>query len=429
MKKWLKFILMNLILLGLVACGSKTQTQEKDQAADVGKAGEPVKIEYWHPNADTQGGKTVVELVEKFNQSQDEVEVEAVYNDGHYQGLMQNLQLQAASGNPPAIIQVGWSYREYFANNYEFVQPADYGEETYFKEKFPENIYALATSNDGRQVGTPYSLSVPVLYLNMDILNEAGVDPADLTTWEAVRKAANTIVEKTDYKGIYIAEGADNWNVQALVESNGSKVIGTDGKAAFADQAGLDTYQFYQDMITEGACLHTDRNSGIQAFVSGEVGMSHFTIAQRTNFLTNAEFEVVALASPPFEGKEVHLPAGGSMLVVTAVDPDQKAAAYKFLQFLYEPDSIAAWVEGTGYVPPTTDASENKELEKLLNEDPIFTAANSSIKYMVPWAPFPGNSGLEAEQLLIDLRDRVLGGGDVKTDVTACQDEINAMIK
>ena len=116
------------------------------------------------------------------------------------------------------------------------------------------------------------------------------------------------------------------------------------------------------------------------------------------------------------------------MLVVTAEEDEQQQAAYTFMQFLYESDSIAAWTEGTGYVPPTTDATENAELDILLNEDPIFSAANSSLQYMVPWAPFPGNTGLEAEQMMIDLRDRILNDGDVATETQDTQDEINEMI-
>ncbi len=397
-------------------------------------AQEKVQIEYWHPNADTQGGQTVIELVEKFNASQDEVEVTEVYNSGMYQGIMQNMQTAAAAGSTPAVVQIGWSYREYFANNFPFTEPQtvieEYFEEdaNFINEKFAENIYALATSNDGLQAGLPYSLSVPVLYVNMDIAEEAGIDVDSLTTWEAVREAAKQIAENTDYEGLYIAEAADNWNVQALVESHGSQIL-ADQKAAFADENGLATYQFYQDMVNEGSALHLPSDQGQQAFVSGEVGMAHMTVAQRTNVLNNGNFEAVAVPSPAFDGFDIKVPAGGSMLVMTAQDPEQQQAAWKFMKFLYEPDNIAAWTEGTGYVPPTQDATENSDLDKLLNEDPIFTAAYANMENMVPWAPFPGTSGLEAEQILIDLRDNVLNGANVNEVVPAAQEEINAMIR
>lgn len=213
-----------------------------------------------------------------------------------------------------------------------------------------------------------------------------------------------------------------------MIESNGGKVI-TDDQATFAGSNGLETYQFYQDMIKEGSALHTNADQGQQAFVSGEVGMAHLTIAQRANIVNNGSFNAAAVPSPPFEGEEVNLPAGGSQLVVTAQDPDHQQAAWEFMKFLYQPDQIAAWVEGTGYVPPTTDATENAEIEQLLTEDPIFVAASSQLDKIVEWAPFPGDSGLQAEQKLIDLRDRVLGGANVQEEVPTTEDEINALIE
>ena len=60
-------------LFSLTACSST-------KAADAPKKDKPVTIEYWHVNADTQGGKTVSELVDDYNKSQDKVKVVAKFN-------------------------------------------------------------------------------------------------------------------------------------------------------------------------------------------------------------------------------------------------------------------------------------------------------------------------------------------------------------
>ena len=134
-------------------------------------------------------------MIKKFNASQDKIVVKGVYNAGMYKGLMQNLQSAVAAGKAPALVQIGWSYREYFSNNFSYVEPKSVIEKhfpedsKYLEEKFLGNILNLAVNNNGSQVGLPYSLSVPVLYLNMDILNAAGVKPDELTSWEAVAEA------------------------------------------------------------------------------------------------------------------------------------------------------------------------------------------------------------------------------------------------
>ncbi|MDK6966529.1 hypothetical protein QP270_26290, partial [Escherichia coli] len=85
-------------------------------------------------------------------ESQDEVHVTGVFQSGTFQGLMQNLQTNAAAGKTPALVQVGWSYREYFANNFEYSQPQDIidnlskEDSSFISDKFEENIYNLATA-------------------------------------------------------------------------------------------------------------------------------------------------------------------------------------------------------------------------------------------------------------------------------------------
>ena len=59
---------------------------------------------------------------------------------------MQNLQSAVAAGKAPALVQIGWSYREYFSNNFSYVEPKSIIEkhfpedEKYLEEKFLGNI-------------------------------------------------------------------------------------------------------------------------------------------------------------------------------------------------------------------------------------------------------------------------------------------------
>ena len=109
-------------------------------------SGEKVVIEYWHCNAETQGGLTVDELVENFNATNDHIEVVAKYNPDMYKGLMQNLQAETAAGNTPALVQIGWAFVDYFSNNFSYVTPQDaidqYDAEdaTFLEDNFLPNI-------------------------------------------------------------------------------------------------------------------------------------------------------------------------------------------------------------------------------------------------------------------------------------------------
>ena len=89
---------------------SDTQSASGESGAEKTASGDKTVIEYWHCNAETQGGLVVDDLVKKFNEENDHIEVVAKYNPDMYKGLMQNLQAEAATGNTPALVQIGWAF-------------------------------------------------------------------------------------------------------------------------------------------------------------------------------------------------------------------------------------------------------------------------------------------------------------------------------
>ena len=429
-KVWLSFF-ATLGVLGTAGCGNTNNSSEA-KAADDSK---PVTIEYWHVNADTQGGKTVTQLVDDYNKSQSKVKVVAKFNPDMYKGLMQNLQAAVASNTVPDVVQVGWAFKDYFAENFQYTDPTELVKEVepkqsdYFDKYFLSNIMNLAKL-DGKYIGIPYSLSNPVLYLNEDVLKEADLNEKGPQTWEELEAYAKTIKDKTGKYGFYMQEPADSWAQQALLESNGASII-TKGKATFASSDGIQAYQLYQNMVVKDqSALHISWDQGVQSFIDGKVGMLYTTIAQRNNVQSNAKFEVSAVKSPSWKGKEVKLPAGGAMLAVTSNDKDKKAATWNFLKYLYSVESMAEWTKGTGYVPPRKDvATSEKGLKKFLEENTMMQPAIEQMDGMVSWSSFPSDAGLEAEQKMLDMRDKILSGSDVTKTMKDTQSEINDLLK
>ncbi|MGL4798711.1 MAG: ABC transporter substrate-binding protein [Cellulosilyticaceae bacterium] len=423
---------MTMILTG---CGGSA-AKDKSGSNDIATSGK-TKIEYWHCNTETLGGKTVEQLVSDFNAQSDTVEVVARFNPDMYKGLMQNLQADVAAGRTPAVVQIGWAFLDYFSNNFAYVEPQQVID-TYFPEdkaflaeNFLPNILELAVNGEGSQVGIPYSLSTPVLYINKDILREAGLPEEGPTTWEELITFSNTIKEKTGKYGFYMQEPADNWATQALLESNGARMI-TDGKATFASDEGIEAYEKMANLIVDTkSALHISWGEGVQSFVDGNVGMLYTTIAQRANVQSGATFDVAAISSPVWEGKERRLPAGGCFLAITAQSAEEQKAAWEFQRYLYSVEAIAEWTKGTGYVPPREGVADAENgLKQFLEENEMMAAAINQMNSVVPWTSFPGDAGLQAEQLLLDARDQILGG---KVSVRDClietQNKINELLK
>lgn len=422
-KKAISLAMVAMTSLSMIPGGVTASAQEK------------VQINYWHVNADTQGGKTVDELVKKFNESQDEIEVVATFNPDMYKGLMQNMQAAVAGGNTPDVVQIGWAFVDYFSENFEYNTPQsiidqfDAENKNYLEDNFLENVLDLAVNKDGELVGLPYSISNPVLYINKDLLKEAGLDENGPKTWEEVREFAKTVKEQTGKYGFYLQQPADNWATQALLESNGANFI-EDGKAAFASPEGIEAYRLWADMVNEDqTAVNLPWDQGVQSFIQGEVAMLFTTIAQRTNVQSNAQFDVATITAPSWGDKDIRIPAGGAMLVLTSQDEAKKEATWKFMKFLYENENVLAWTEGTGYVPSTATVKDSDEMKKFLEENPMMEAAMVQMDKVNKWASFPGQAGLEAEQMLLDMRDAILTGKKtVEEALPETQEAINNLL-
>ena len=418
------------------------QAQGGERPADgtAGKSTDKTVIEYWHCNAETQGGLTVDELVKKFNEGNDHIEVVAKYNPDMYKGLMQNLQAEAAAGNSPALVQIGWAFLDYFSNNFSYVSPQDaidmYDTEdkTFLQDKFLPNVLGLAVDSEGSQVGIPYSLSNPVLYINKDILKEAGLPEEGPATWQEVSEFAAAVKEKTGKYGFYMQEPADFWAQQGLIESNGARMLTVNGEgkkeASFATPEGIEAMQLYADMVKDKTALHISWEEGCQSFIDGNCAMLYTTIARRASVQKGARFDVATVKSPVWGTRERMVPAGGCFLAITAQGEDQIKAAWEFEKYLYSVESMAAWTEGTGYVPPRKDVAEAENgLKDFLAENQMMTAAIEQMDGVVPWTAFPGDAGLQAEQMLLDMRDQILGGQvTAQEGMTSTQDAINQLL-
>ena len=229
-------------------------------------------------------------------------------------------------------------------------------------------------------------------------------------------------------------EPADFWAQQGLIESNGAKMLTTDesgkAQATFASEEGIEAMQMIADMVKDKVALHISWEEGAQSFNDGNCAMMYTTIARRASVEKGASFEAATVKSPVWEGKERMVPAGGCFLAITAQEEDQIAAAWEFEKYLYSVESMAAWTIGTGYVPPRKDVADAENgLKSFLEENDMMKAAVEQMDSMVSWTAFPGDAGLQAEQMLLDMRDQILGGQvSAEEGMTSTQNAINELL-
>lgn len=428
--KFCKMVLLSVFLV-LVGCSGKKETDDKI----VSEVDKPIEIEYWHVASESFGGGVIKELINDFNLKNPDIKVIEKFNPDMYKGLTQNLQIAMASKKYPAIVQMGYSYLNYAENNFEYITPQEIvdkyfvEDKGYFETNFLKNVLELGQVN-GKQVGIPYSISNPIMYVNADLFREAGLNPDNLPeTWNEVIEAAEIIKDKTGNAGFFMQEYADNWAQQALIEGNGGQILKYEGDKtipAFATDESAEAYQLIADMVKDKIAVHATNEEAFQSFLNGKIGMVITTIGKRENFQSTAKFDLKGAKFPIFEGKKRKLPAGGNMLMIMTKVPEEQKAAWRFMKYLLSPEATEKWTKGTGYLPSAVQ-KEGTGIKKFISENQLMSVAASQMEDMGKWASFSGSNGLQAEQILIDTRDIILS--NEKTAKEALEEAQNKIME
>ena len=176
-KKACCLVVLVLFVLGAVGCGGgeKPKTDAK----------KPTKVVFWY----SVGGKvseSTKALVEKFNASQKDIVVEAIFQ-GSYDDAINKLKQSIVSKSAPHVMQV-YDIGSRFMIDSKAVVPVQkwVDAEKVDLKVYEPNLLAYYTV-DNKLYSMPFNTSTPILYYNKNMFKEAGLDPAKppkhLTKW------------------------------------------------------------------------------------------------------------------------------------------------------------------------------------------------------------------------------------------------------
>ncbi len=385
-----------MLMVVLTACGGGGQTATGNGAAEAAAPTEsaakpaesagPVKVVWWHAMSGELGG-VVDELVKQFNDSQDEVEVEAVFQ-GTYDESLNKLKTSMGSGTGPTLIQT-YEIGSRFMIDSGAITPVQQfiDGESYDVSHLEENILGYYTFDD-RLYSMPFNTSNPILYYNKDAFKKAGLDPENPpTTYEEVEKAAKTLTEGSMTGGSFAIYG---WFMEQLLANQGAELLNnSNGRAGMADQAQLgspaavSTLEWWKKMVDEGTLLNLGRKTDDtkKAFAAGQVAMTLDSTASLRGIVQAAEgkFEVGTAPLPKPAAADADkggvVVGGASLWILNDRPEEEQQAAWKFIKFLAEPKTQAYWHVNTGYFPITKEAYNEDLVKENLKKYPQFQTA------------------------------------------------------
>jgi sn-glycerol 3-phosphate transport system substrate-binding protein len=361
---------------GLAAgCGFRSPDAEYGQPAGTvpAKYAGRVRVVFWHAYSG-RNGKVLAELVTRFNDSQDDVYVEAQYQ-GSYDDTAQKVAASLIAGQVPDIAifsDVTWE-RFYLG---EALEPFD----AHFKPGFEASVYEPKLFAEGVLQGhswwIPFARSTPMLYFNRDAFAKAGLPDRAPETWSELREWAPALAgvrsAGRSLRALPFAKIDGDWQFQGNVwqfggaYSNGLDVtIDEDGAIAAGEwQRRLVHDDGYGYMASSAS---TDFSSGLTAMLQDSTGALR-TIMDKASFAVGAGFVPSEVAAGIATG-------GGGIGMMRNATPERKQAAAEFVAYLARPEVAAHWTTETGYLPVVTAAQREQALVDLIAKEPNYGVA------------------------------------------------------
>jgi sn-glycerol 3-phosphate transport system substrate-binding protein len=239
------------------------------------------------------------------------------------------------------------------------------------------------TTRDDKMISMPFNSSTPVLYYNVEMFKQAGLDPdKPPKTWPQLGEIARKLVAagvcksgfSSAWNGWIHIENFSAWhNVPIGTKANG--FAGTDAEYKFNSPLQVKHFQQLADWQKDNVFVYGGRtNTGNAKFSSGEVAMYTESSAGYAGFKKTAKFEFRTSMLPywpDMKGVPQNTIIGGASLWVLA---GHKAVEYKgvaaFFNYLSKPEIQASWHQDTGYLPITMAAYDLTKKQGFYEKNP-----------------------------------------------------------
>lgn len=354
-------------VLALSGCGGG----EKDGKTTDGKAA--IRFATWDNAEDLDYQQ---ELVDKFNESQDNIKVTLEAYGSEYDT---KISAGMGSGDTPDVLYM-WNYPTY----YEALEPLDEyleKEGADFKGDFYETLWAY-NSMDDKIYGMPVGFTTHALFYNKDLFAEAGVpEPTNDWTWDDLKAAAATISDTIEgVKGFSFPMKPDPYDYEMYLWSNGGAYVDKDGNidGNLNSDKTVETFTFFQDMAKDGSAIATEKN-GTDEFRSGKTAMYIYGAWSISSFdedgLNYGVVDIPAFANAGQDSVSILSSSGLSI----SKDSKNKEAAWEFIKYWTGEECNKARI---GYeLPARKSVVESEKIMEDGKNAPFYTMLEQSQGY------------------------------------------------
>ncbi|HEY2700876.1 MAG TPA: ABC transporter substrate-binding protein [Pseudonocardiaceae bacterium] len=407
-----------------------------------------VDITFWHAMSGTNG-QALTNLVNQFN-SQHTGKIKVTLNyKGQYDTALAAYKNASTSQRPDLMQMYDIGTRYMIDSNSVIPMQSFIDTDHYDVSDIQPNIAGYYTV-DKKLYSMPFNTSMPLLYINKEAFQKAGLDPnKPPTTLDEIMTDAQKI-KATPGETVQYGFGAtlygwyvEQWNAiadQTICDNNNGRT----GRASTVNLATPDNIkllQWWQQMTNQGLAEKLDSNTdnGDNAFSSGTVAIGLESTGSLGSFTKGAAsaknpFTVATGFFPKINATDPGGPiiGGASLWDVKTGNAAKERAAWELTKFLASKASQVTWHTSTGYFPISKAALTDPTDQQWVQSKPQFETAITQLQNTKLDYATQGCSVGEMPDVRKDVENAmqaaVLQGQDAKTALTTAQTNANKQI-
>ncbi|WP_416148571.1 ABC transporter substrate-binding protein [Salipaludibacillus sp. HK11] len=315
-----------------------------------------VEIEFWHAMGGGLGD-TLEQLVDDYNQSQENYEITAEYQ-GSYEELLTQFRTVGGTETAPGLVQMFEVGTKYMIES-EHITPVQewIDRDGYDVSQLEENILSYYQV-DGELYSMPFNSSTPALFYNKDMFEDAGLDPENPPrTFTEIKEAAEALTTDDTYGFSMLGHG---WFFEQMISTQGADYVDQDNgrsadatEALFGGEEGLRVYEWLNEMNEAETFNYYGRDwDDLRAAFQGEdVAMYMDSSAGTKSAVDNAGFEVGVSFIPHADEIDPNgvVIGGASVWMANGISEEEQQASWDFMKWFNQPEIQAEWHVNTGY--------------------------------------------------------------------------------
>lgn len=362
---------------------------------------------WWGSDARHQN---TAEIIDAFEDAHPGITIDPTY--GEWDGYWDTLATRTAAGDSPDIIQMDELYLREYADRGALLDLSDVD-----VSQFEDTVVDSGRTEGGLH-GITIGINAATMLANPDLFEQAGVEMPDDTTWtwDDYQEIALELSENLDG-----AWGSGNFDetlgFQTWARQHGAHLSNEEGELGFEPEVAESYFQFFLDMMQQGATPPASAMSEDQAVspdqsmtTTGQVAMRPWWSNQAVALTESSGADLELLRMPSITGNAQDAAPWykSSMFLSASAGTEHPEEVQQFIDFFVNSEEAARIDMAERGMPP------NAEIREMITEElegPQLKVAEyieALAQDLGPAEPVPAMGGSMFPDILYRYHDEVL---------------------